>query len=74
MNNASEGLLKDTAIRYSGELQSASMMADGANSRLEGRQRMIGGLFGAGSTLLTSGLKAYSPVSAGGFGFKAPFA
>ena len=73
-NNASEGALKDTAIRYSGELQSASMMAAAANSRIEGRQALTGGLFGAGSTLLTAGLKGYSPAGAGGLGFNSPSA
>jgi len=72
MMNASEGILKDTALRYSGELQSSSMMAAAANERIQGREALYGGLFQGAGTLLTSGLRTFTPTSVGGLGLKFP--
>jgi hypothetical protein len=65
--NYAEAVLRDTATRYSGELQASSDMAQAANARLEGKQRLYAGFIGAGKTALTSalGIVAPSPIGLG---------
>jgi hypothetical protein len=69
--NAGQAILKDTYAHYQGQLAERGAYFAAKTSRWQGKQAMMAGLIGAGSTVLTAALN-YSGMKAANTGGKGP--